>query len=153
MTVSVQQNASLFGSLATAQQELQRQATRGGHPFWQQYSTDAHALKTVNLGEDFAMVPMERGAGAALRTTLGHLLDILQAYSGLAPHKDQLTLLTMVPKFRKGEKVVCERAYGIAMKAAEGSRIRVFFESMLVAYVDPNMPKLTSQVVQTSGSP
>jgi len=141
-TVAVQQNESLFARLQAAQQDLQRQVARGGQPFLQQYSLESRALKTVNLGEDFAMAPMDRGAGAALRTTLGHLLDILQAYSGLTPHKDHLALLTMVPKFCKSAKVVCERAYAIAMRAPEGSRIRVFFESILVAYVDPNMPKL-----------
>jgi len=93
-TVAVQQNESLFARLETVQQDLQRQVTRGGQQFLQQCSLESRALKTVNLGEDFVMAPMDRGAGSALRTTLGHLLDILQSYIGLAPHKDPLALLT-----------------------------------------------------------
>jgi hypothetical protein len=138
-TVAVQ---SLFARLERAQQDLHDQATSGGMLFIQQYAMHARTLKTVNLGEDFSMAPMERGAGTALRTTLGHLLDVLQAYSGLAPHKDQVALLTMVPKFRKGAKLVCDRAYATAMRAPEGSRIKVFFENMVAAYVDHDMPKL-----------
>jgi hypothetical protein len=141
-TVAIEQNESLFARLDRAQQDLQDQVNSGGMPFKQQYAMDARTLKTVNLGEDFSMAPMDRGAGAALRTTLGHLLDVLIAYSGLAPHKDQVALLTMVPKFRKGAKLVCDRAYHTAMRAPEGSRIRIFFGNMVVAYVDPNMPKL-----------
>jgi hypothetical protein len=34
------------------------------------------------------------------------------------------------------------RAYHSDIQAPPSSRIRVFFESMLVAYVDPNMPRL-----------
>jgi len=141
-TVAGEQNESLFARLEKDQQDLQDQVTSGGMLFIQQYAMDARTLKTVNLGEDFSMSPMDRGAGAALRTTLGHLLDVLQAYSGLAPHKDQVVFLTMVPKFRKGAKLVCDRAYATAMRAPEGSRIKVFFGNMVAAYVDPNMPKL-----------
>ena len=143
--VAIDQSASLFEKLESVLQELCQRVAREGPQFWQLYLKNEHSLRAVNLGEGFTMAPFERGASAALRTTLRHLLDVLHACNGLAPHRDHYSLLLLARKFCKYAKPVYDRAYAIAMRAAEGSRIRVFFECMLVAYVDPNTPKLLKQ--------
>ena len=88
------------------------------------------------------MSPFQRGTTSVLYTVLCHLFDILYAYNGLAPHRDHFSLHLLVPKFRKPAKVVFDRSYDSVMRSQVGRRIRVFFENMLTAYVDPNMPRL-----------
>jgi hypothetical protein len=138
-TIAGDHSASLFDRLDAALHQGER---IGGPQFWLQYLREERALRTVNLGEEFSMAPFERGACAALRTALRHLFDILYACNGLAPHRDHFSLLILAPKFRKAAKPVFDRAYAAAMRAPHGARIRVFFESMLASYVDPNMPRL-----------
>jgi len=91
------------------------------------------------------MTQFERGAVAALRTVLRHLFDILYACNGLAPHRDHFSLLVLAPKFTKTAKPVFDRAYATVMQSMSGTRIRVDFENMITAYVDPNMPRLLKQ--------
>ena len=141
-TVAADQSASIFGRLDAAFQELQHGERMHGPQFWMQYLRDERALRTVNLGEAFSMAQFERGASAALRTTLRHLFDILYAYNGLAPHRDHFSLLVLAPKFTKAAKPVADRACTAAMQSLPGTRIRMFFEGMITAYVDPNMPRL-----------
>ena len=141
-TIAADQSASIFGRLDAAFQELQHGERMHGPQFWVQYLRDERALRTVNLGEAFSMAQFERGASAALRTTLRHLFDILYAYNGLAPHRDHFSLLVLAPKFTKAAKAVFERAYTATMQSMPGTRLRMVFEGMITAYVDPNMPRL-----------
>ena len=140
--VVVDQSASLFDRLEAGRQELQQEERAGGPKFWQRYLRDERSLRTVNMGEEFTMTPFQWGASVVLRTVLRHLFEILYACNDLAPHRDHFSLLLLAPKFRKTAKVVFDRAYDSVIRAQVGTRIRVFFESMLAAYVDPNMLRL-----------
>ena len=104
------------------------------------FGGEERAMRTVNLGEVFIMTQFERGATTALRTALSHLFDILYACNGLPPHRDHFSLLVLAPKFTKATKPVFDRVYTVTIQTQPGERIRVFFESMITTYVDPNSP-------------
>jgi hypothetical protein len=144
-TIAADQNASIFSRLDAALQELQHLEQMHGPAFWAHYLKDERGLRSINLGEAFSMAQFERGASAALRTAWLHLFDILYACNGLAPHRDNFSLLVLTPKFTKAAKPVFDRAYAAVMTKPVGTRLRAYIEGMIIAYVDPNMPRLLKQ--------